>query len=142
MNSSKKNFKILGASAINDYGFQFYLIIHFGIKIEKLIEELKTLSDCMETHKAWKKEPWYNNKTTVKLNDDIEGYKIFSQLTYGMAKKIYDERKKMYDMLIEIVETSLEMANEKYLEDPTKEFLRPSNNDIERLSVIVNYSKE
>lgn len=135
-------FKKFGDSAIFDSGFNFHLTLKIDLKIKKLIEDMKILSECIATHEEWKNESWYNSKTTVGIIGLIEGYDMFSKFTYRMAKKVYAERKDSYDLLISLSEDALKSAKKEYSEYPTKEYLKPYYKDIEREFVIVDFIEE
>lgn len=138
MTKNKENFKILGESAIHDNGFQLCLTINIKYKIKNFIRDMETLSECISTHEKWKKENWYNAKTTVNINENIDGYEMFHPFTYKLAKKVYAERKIKYDLLIDIAEETLQDSKRLYSENSSSN-TKPFREDLDREFVIVDY---
>ena len=141
-NKNLMQFKMFGKSAIHDDGFQFYLTVNIEIKIEKLINEMKALSKCIATHEECRNKSWYNAKTTLSINDWVEGYTFDHRFTHNMAKKAYDERKIMYDLLISISENALRKAEQAFLKYPKSETFKPFREDVEREFIIVDYIED
>ncbi len=127
--------KQFGESAIHDKGFRFYLTLNIQFCIEKLLRDMDTLSECMNTHKEWQKQKsWYNSKTTIQINNRVENYPVFYEFTAKECKKVYKEKEQIYNLLIDLAQEALLNA----IEDSDREYLSPYAEDLERLNVIVD----
>lgn len=133
-------YKLFGESAIHDRGFQFQLTLNIKFYIEDLVKDMHTLEKCLGTHKEWKqKEPWYNSKITVGINNSIEGYKMYHEFTMSQCLQVYRERKKFYDLLISMAEESLDEAKKSEMNEYG--WHKPFHEDPERVNVIVYESE-
>lgn len=131
-------FKKLGGSAIHDEGFQFFLTLEISNAIENLINDMKTLLECLETHKEWRKNSWYNSKITVSIHRRIDGFEMFHPFTYTLASKVYNERKKLYNILMNFSENALNKAIKSNLKDSQLTVFKPFFEDVERRFIIID----
>lgn len=129
-------------SAIHDKGFQFYLTLDVDSKIDDLLKDIHILEECIQSHKEYKSEEWYNSKTKLGILSDIEGYKAFSRLTSKECTRLYNETKQKYDLLISMCESALmkavENTKKEMLSGETGSYFRAYSEDPERKYVIVD----
>ena len=135
--------KKYGDSAIYDRGFQFYLTLNIKNYIDKLINEIEALKNCISTHNELKKFQGYSSKTKVKIHDFADIYPIFKELTVKelTVKECNDlllQKTLLYETIMKLSEESLvDVKNNKSVSA-----FEPFYGDLERLYVIIDEEVE
>ncbi|APQ78667.1 hypothetical protein [Clostridium botulinum] len=104
--------KLLKYHKVHGYGF----ILTFARELKELVNELKAIKYVIDTLTKWQSNEWFElNKTTYEINwNSCYNDEIISKnklITLPQAQKLYNDTKRKYDLLINILQETFKVHN-------------------------------